>query len=47
VIANVGFDQARANRLIDEGFVNLVAFARPFIANPDLLARFEARRSHL
>jgi N-ethylmaleimide reductase len=41
VIANVGIDQARANRLIGEGIVDLVAFGRPFIANPDLVARFE------
>jgi N-ethylmaleimide reductase len=40
VIANVDIDQARANRLIEEGVVDLVAFGRPFIANPDLVARF-------
>jgi N-ethylmaleimide reductase len=41
IIANVDIDQDRANRLIGEGFVDLVAFGRPFIANPDLVARFE------
>jgi N-ethylmaleimide reductase len=41
VIANVDIDQGRANRLIREGLVDLVAFGRPFIANPDLVARFE------
>ena len=41
VIANVDIDQARANRLIGEGLADLVAFGRPFIANPDLVARFE------
>jgi N-ethylmaleimide reductase len=41
VIANVDIDQARANRLIREGTVDLVAFGRPFIANPDLVARYE------
>jgi N-ethylmaleimide reductase len=40
IIANVDIDQARANRLIGEGLVDLVAFGRPFIANPDLVARF-------
>ena len=40
IIGNVGVDQARANRLIEEGAVDLVAFGRPFIANPDLPARF-------
>jgi N-ethylmaleimide reductase len=42
VIANVDIDHARANRLIEEGVVDLVAFGRPFIANPDLVARFAA-----
>jgi N-ethylmaleimide reductase len=42
LIANVGIDRARANRLIGEGLADLVAFGRPFIANPDLVARFES-----
>jgi N-ethylmaleimide reductase len=41
IIANVDIDQDRANRLIGDGLVDLVAFGRPFIANPDLVARFE------
>jgi N-ethylmaleimide reductase len=40
IIANVDIDQDRANRLIGDGLVDLVAFGRPFIANPDLVARF-------
>lgn len=39
IIANVDFDRARANRLIDAGLADMVAFGRPFIANPDLPAR--------
>jgi N-ethylmaleimide reductase len=39
LIANVGMDGERADRLIDEGLADLVAFARPFIANPDLVER--------
>ena len=42
IIGNVGFDRERGNRLIEEGLVDLVAFGRPFIANPDLPARFAA-----
>lgn len=42
IIANVGFDRERGNRLIAEGLADLVAFGRPFIANPDLPARFAA-----
>jgi N-ethylmaleimide reductase len=42
IIGNVGFDRDRGNRLVGEGLVDLVAFGRPFIANPDLPARFAA-----
>jgi N-ethylmaleimide reductase len=42
IIANVGFDQARGNRVIKEGLADLVAFGQPFIANPDLPRRFAA-----
>ena len=40
IIANVGVDRERGNRLIQDGLVKLVAFGRPFIANPDLPIRF-------
>jgi len=40
IIANVDMDRARGNRLIHDGLVDMVAFGRPFIANPDLPARF-------
>lgn len=40
IIANVDMDRARGNRLIEAGLVDMVAFGRPFIANPDLPARF-------
>jgi N-ethylmaleimide reductase len=40
-IANVDMTQERANRLIAAGIVDSVAFARPYIANPDLAARFQ------
>jgi N-ethylmaleimide reductase len=40
IIANVDIDRARGNRLIKDGLADMVAFGRPFIANPDLPARF-------
>ncbi|MEV0406000.1 alkene reductase [Actinoallomurus sp. NPDC050550] len=40
IIANVGFDQQRANRILSDDLADLVAFGTPFIANPDLPARF-------
>lgn len=38
-IANNGFDQPLAERYLAEGQAQLIAFGRPFIANPDLVAR--------
>ena len=42
LIANVGMTRDRANSLISRGLADLVAFGEPFIANPDLPARFAA-----
>ena len=39
VISNNGFDKVRANEAIAEGRADLVAFGKPFIANPDLVIR--------
>ncbi|WP_068828818.1 alkene reductase [Pseudomonas sp. BMS12] len=33
------YDQARAEALLQEGLVDLIAFGRPFVANPDFPAR--------
>jgi N-ethylmaleimide reductase len=41
LIANTQMDAERGNRLIAEGLADLVAFGRPFIANPDLVQRLE------
>ncbi|MEI8255010.1 MAG: alkene reductase [Deltaproteobacteria bacterium] len=40
-IASGGFDRATAEAVLDEGKADLVAFGRPFLANPDLVARLE------
>ena len=39
LIANVNMTAERGNRLIAEGFADMVAFGRPYIANPDLVER--------
>jgi len=39
LIANVGMTAERGNHLIAEGIADLVAFGRPYIANPDLVER--------
>jgi N-ethylmaleimide reductase len=37
-----GFDRGRAERALEAGEADLIAFARPFIANPDLVTRLQA-----
>ena len=39
VIVAGGYDAARASQVLSAGFADLVAFGRPFIANPDLPRR--------
>jgi N-ethylmaleimide reductase len=39
VMVNNGFDKRRANAAIADGEADLVAFGKPFIANPDLVVR--------
>jgi N-ethylmaleimide reductase len=41
LIANTLMDAERGNHLINEGLADLVAFGRPFIANPDLVQRLK------
>jgi len=38
-IANNGYDRARAMAAIEQGSADLIAFGKPFIANPDLVVR--------
>ena len=37
-----GFDRAGAERALEAGDADLIAFARPFLANPDLIERMRA-----
>ena len=37
-----GFDRASAERALEAGQADLIAFARPFLANPDLMERMRA-----
>jgi N-ethylmaleimide reductase len=39
LIANVNMMAERGNRLIGDGLADLIAFGRPYIANPDLVER--------
>lgn len=40
LVGNCGYDLASANAAIERGDADLIAFGRPFISNPDLVARF-------
>jgi N-ethylmaleimide reductase len=41
IIISGGYDFERANKDLEDGLGHLVAFGRPFLANPDLLERFK------
>ncbi len=47
VVANGGIDRARAESLLEDGKADAVAFGRDFLANPDLVLRFEAQEAGL
>jgi N-ethylmaleimide reductase len=40
LIANNGYDLARAQAAVRAGDADLIAFGTPFLANPDLVRRF-------
>lgn len=44
IIGNCGYTQETAQTAIDEGQADLIAFGRPFISNPDLVARFKSNQ---
>jgi N-ethylmaleimide reductase len=41
LMANLGFTRETGNAIIAEGLADLVSFGTPFIANPDLVERFD------
>ena len=41
LMGNCGYDQASAEAAIGGGDADLISFGRPFISNPDLVARFQ------
>ncbi|RFM31691.1 alkene reductase [Chitinophaga silvisoli] len=41
LMANMGFTQESGNAILKEGLADLVSFGAPFIANPDLVERFQ------
>jgi N-ethylmaleimide reductase len=43
VILSGGYSAAQAEEAVSQGYGDLVAFGRPFIANPDLVDRFKSK----
>jgi N-ethylmaleimide reductase len=41
LISNMGYSKEEANTAIENGDIDAVAFGVPFLANPDLVKRFE------
>lgn len=41
-VANLGYDKVRGNAAIASGHADAIAYGVPFIANPDLVARYKA-----
>lgn len=41
IIINAGFDQESGNKIIENGFADMVAFGKLYVSNPDLVERFE------
>ncbi len=42
LLRTTGFDRASAESALQAGQADLIAFARPFLANPDLVQRMRA-----
>ncbi|MHB0755403.1 alkene reductase [Polaribacter sp. M15] len=43
LMINGGFNQELGNKVLENGYADLVAFGKPFISNPDLAERFEKK----
>ena len=41
LMGNCGYDQAHAEGAVGSGVVDLIAFGRDYISNPDLVERYE------
>jgi len=41
IIVAGSYNQERAKEVLDKGYADLVAFGRPFVSNPDLVARLK------
>ncbi|WP_299667318.1 alkene reductase [uncultured Polaribacter sp.] len=44
LIINAGFDEESGNKIIEDGYADMVAFGKLFVSNPDLVERFEQNK---
>lgn len=43
ILINSDFDQDKGNKIIEDGYADLVAYGKPYVSNPDLVERFKNR----
>jgi N-ethylmaleimide reductase len=43
LLINSDFDQDKGNKIIEDGYADLVAYGKPYVSNPDLVERFKNR----
>lgn len=41
LMINAAFDHEKGNKIIEDGYADLVAYGKPYISNPDLVERFK------
>jgi N-ethylmaleimide reductase len=44
LMINAGFDEESGNKVLEDGYADLVAFGKLYISNPDLVERFEQNK---
>ena len=44
IIVAGSYNEERANEIVEKGYADLVAFGRPFVANPDLVAPLQMQQ---
>ena len=44
IIVAGSYTQERADEVLEKGYADLVAFGRPFVSNPDLVARLQSQQ---
>jgi N-ethylmaleimide reductase len=43
LMINTAFSRETGNQIVNDGLADLVAYGKPYVSNPDLVERFEAK----